>query len=264
MTPELTVRQDPWSALRRHTEARIALGRCGVSLPLAACLDFRLAHARARDAVRAVLDEEAVCAGLAGLGLDCLRLRSAAADGREFLTRPDLGRRLARESAALLEEYAASGRGGADICLVLSNGLSARAIHDNAVPFAAVLVPLLRAAGLSLAPAVIVRNGRVAVADEVGLALRAGLSVQLIGERPGLSAPNSMGVYLTYDPRPGRADNARNCISNLRPGGLDLPEGARKLCYLIQRALALRCSGVALKDDMPASYLPFTPNALAD
>ncbi|MDR3358502.1 MAG: ethanolamine ammonia-lyase subunit EutC [Desulfovibrio sp.] len=249
--------EDPWKALRLHTQARIALGRCGVSLPVAAWLEFRLAHARARDAVLTGFDKEFVRGELEKQGLDVLTLKSAALDREEFLARPDKGRRLSGASAAALREYADSGeKTGADVCLVISNGLSARAIHDNAPPFAAALTPRLAAAGLSLAPVVVVDNGRVAVADEITHMVRARLSVILIGERPGLSSPDSMGVYMTFEPKPGCTDETRNCISNVRPGGLGIAESVRKLCYLVQHAFSLGYSGIRLKDDMPAAWLP--------
>ncbi|MDR1945972.1 MAG: ethanolamine ammonia-lyase subunit EutC [Desulfovibrio sp.] len=254
------VAQDPWSELRRHTDARIALGRCGVSLPVARWLEFRLAHAQARDAVRTFFDREYLIDRLKARGIACLNLASAADDLETFLARPDLGRRLSAASAAALEEYArthgAEGGVGANVCLVVSNGLSARSIHDNAAPFIDELLPLLDRAGLSVSPAVLVQNGRVAVADEVAYGLRAELSVILVGERPGLSSPNSMGVYMTYAPKPGCTDEARNCISNVRPGGLEYAAAARKLCYLVQSAFACRYSGVRLKDDMPDTGLP--------
>jgi ethanolamine ammonia-lyase small subunit len=224
---------------------------------VSAWLEFRLAHARARDAVLADFDKELVRSGLEEQGLDALTLESAARNRDEFLARPDKGRRLCAASAAKLRKYAGLGsKTGADVCLVVSNGLSARAIHDNAVLFVSALVPLLTNAGLHLAPVVIVDNGRVAVADEVACIVRARLSVILIGERPGLSSPNSMGVYMTFKPKPGCTDEERNCISNVRPGGLDIAEGVRKVCYLVHTAFSLGYSGIRLKDDMPAAWLP--------
>jgi ethanolamine ammonia-lyase small subunit len=221
-------------------------------------LDFRLAHARARDAVLTPFDREALRASLEEQGFECLLLESAAADTSEFLTRPDKGRLLSRASREMLEEYCQAGNArGADVCLVISNGLSARAVHENAVPFAVKFLACLREAGYSATPVVLVQNGRVAVADEVAEPLRARLTAILLGERPGLSSPNSMGVYLTYAPAPGRTNEARNCISNVRPGGLSVEEGVRKLCYLVHKAFYLQYSGFRLKDDMPETYLPF-------
>lgn len=248
--------KDPWESLRRFTDARIGLGRCGVSLPVSRWLDFRLAHARARDAVHAPLDGDALERDLSARGLACLRLRSAARDKSEFLTRPDLGRRLSAASRDALEAWKRE-HGGADVCVVVSDGLSARAVHESAASFAALFLEQARRAGLSAAPVAVVENGRVAVGDETAVLLGCRLVVVLIGERPGLSSPNSLGVYMTYAPAPGCTDEARNCISNVRPGGLSVEEGVRKLCYLAQEALARRLSGVNLKDDMPAAYLPF-------
>lgn len=251
-------RQDPWADLRRYTDARIALGRCGVSLPHDAWLRFRLAHAMARDAVLTPFDKASVRAKLENAGLQCLDLSSAAENKEDFLARPDKGRRLSEASRdALARQFAGNGEPGPDICLVISDGLSARAVHENAVPFAASFLERAGQAGFSAGPVALVEFGRVAVADEVASLMGARLVVILIGERPGLSSPNSLGVYLTYAPFPGCTDEARNCISNVRPAGLSIEEGVRKLCYLVQGAFARGLTGVNLKDDMPATYLPF-------
>ena len=256
--------EDPWADLKRYTDARIALGRCGVSLPHAEWLRFRLAHARARDAVLTPFDRDQVRAELESAGLQCLELASAAASKEDFLARPDKGRRLSEESRALLaQQFAGSEISGADICLVVSPGLSARAAHENAAQFAISFFARARAAGFSTAPVALVEYGRVAVADEVASLMKARLVVILIGERPGLSSPNSLGVYLTYAPFPGCTDEARNCISNVRPAGLSIEDGVRKLCYLVQEAFARRLTGVNLKDDMPANYLPFAGGGAA-
>jgi ethanolamine ammonia-lyase small subunit len=256
------VRADPWQELRQYTDARIGLGRCGVSLPVSQWLAFRLAHARARDAVFAAFDKKSLIEAFAGRGIDCLSLTSATADKKEFLVRPDKGRRLAPDSRLLLREYSKAenhnrARGKTDVALVISDGLSAKAIHESAFAFALAFLRHLREAGLKAAPVALVENGRVAVADEVAEILEARLAVILIGERPGLSSPNSMGVYMTYDPKTGCTDEARNCISNVRPGGLGIDEAVRKLCYLVQSAFERRYSGVRLKDDTPPGYLPF-------
>lgn len=255
---------DPWADLKRHTDARIALGRCGVSLPHDEWLRFRLAHARARDAVLTPFDKAHLRSELETAGLQCLDLASAARSNEEFLARPDKGRRLSEESRALLAgQFTNSETQGADICLVVSPGLSARAVHENAGQFAVSFVACARAAGFRTTPVALVEYGRVAVADEVASLMGARLVVILIGERPGLSSPNSLGVYLTYAPFPGCTDEARNCISNVRPAGLSIEEGVRKLCYLVQGAFARRLTGVNLKDDMPANYLPFAGGDVA-
>ncbi len=250
--------EDPWADLKRYTDARIALGRCGVSLPHGEWLHFRLAHARARDAVLTPFNKDCVRSELEKAGLQCLELTSAAASKEEFLARPDKGRRLSEASRALLtKEFASTEKQGADICLVISDGLSARAVHENAAPFAQRFLACAAEAGFSSTPVALVEFGRVAVADEVASLMKAKLVAILIGERPGLSSPNSLGIYLTYAPFPGCTDEARNCISNVRPAGLSIEEGVRKLCYLVQGAFARQISGVNLKDDMPAEYLPF-------
>ena len=250
--------QDPWADLKRYTDARIALGRCGVSFPHGEWLRFRLAHARARDAVLTPFDRAGVRSELENAGLQCLELASAAVSKEDFLARPDKGRRLSETSRELLARiFAGPENLGADICLVISDGLSARAVHENAAPFAKHFLACASAAGFSTTPVALVEFGRVAVADEVASLMGARLVVILIGERPGLSSPNSLGVYLTYAPFPGCTDEARNCISNVRPAGLSIEEGVRKLCYLVQGAFARRLTGVNLKDDMPPAYLPF-------
>ena len=229
-----------------------------MSLPVKRWLEFRLAHARARDAVMTPLDEERVRAGLAAHGLECLSLGSAVADRNEYLTRPDKGRRLSVASRQLLDAWTDAHPGSApDVSVVICDGLSARAVHENAVPFASRFLEEAAAAGLSAAPVALVKFGRVAVGDDVAALLNARLVVVLVGERPGLSSPDSLGVYMTYAPTPGLTDEARNCISNVRAAGLPVEEAVRKLCYLVENALARRLSGVALKDDVPPGYLPF-------
>lgn len=252
---------EPWQALRRFTPARIALGRTGVSQPTAAQLAFQLAHAQARDAVHRQLDAAAVERGLAALGLPTLRLHSAAADRPIYLQRPDLGRRLAEVSEAVVQ--AARSAAPVDLALVLADGLSALAVERHAVPLVAALRTTL-GADWRLAPVAIVEQGRVAIGDPIGAALGAPLVAVLIGERPGLSSPDSLGVYLTWAPRPGRSDAERNCISNVRPEGLPVAEAARRLAWLLDAARRRGLSGVGLKDEStPAPALgPATRNFL--
>ncbi len=259
-TEQHTVTPDHWDELRRFTDARISLGRCGASQPLAASLAFKLDHAKARDAVRQPMDATAMAAAITALGRTCLTLDSQATDKDLYLTRPDLGRTLQDASRETLAAY----HGPYDLCLVVGDGLSARAVHENAVPFLTHFLAALDTTPLTLAPICLVRGARVAVADDVAHTLGARLSAICIGERPGLSSPDSLGVYMTYDPKPGTTDEARNCISNIRAAGLPPAEAARKLAYLAEHALALGFSGVHLKDKMPAAYLPFTaqPQAL--
>lgn len=251
--PNATVSAHPWLALRQFTQARIALGRTGISLPTAAQLDFQLAHARARDAVHLALDVAEVTAGMARAapGLACVPLHSAAADRHVYLQRPDLGRRLDQASRAALAGMARQ-EGGYDLALVVADGLSALAIAQHAQPFVAALLARLALESWSLAPLVIVDQGRVAVGDEVGQLLGARAVLVLIGERPGLSSPDSMGLYLTWAPRVGLLDDSRNCISNVRPAGLGYEAAAYKLHYLLSEARRRGLSGVALKDETVA------------
>ncbi|MDD2465778.1 MAG: ethanolamine ammonia-lyase subunit EutC [Desulfobulbus sp.] len=251
--------EDPWEELRRFTDARIALGRCGASLPLVSVLNLRMAHAQARDSVHLPLDMDQLVQELAALNLSTLALQSAAPDRSTYLTRPDLGRRLNEGSRALLREKQVDAR--CDLLLVVGDGLSSRAIAENVVPFIRRFQELCsRFSELQLGPICLVRNCRVATGDELGELLGAKMVAMLIGERPGLSSPNSMGIYLTYEPKVGISDEARNCISNVRAGGLPIEEGVRKLAYLIEEALRLKITGVQLKDRMQADYLPFRLN----
>ena len=238
---------DPWGELRALTPARIALGRAGASLPTKAHLDFQLAHARARDAVHDALDVSLVAEALRAAGITSLALRSAAGPRDRYLQRPDLGRRLEGESRAGLEQKFAAA-GPVDAVFVLADGLSARAVHRHAAALLALLWPRLVAEGWSLAPAVVAEQARVALGDEIGTLLHARLAVMLIGERPGLSSPDSLGAYLTWDPRPGRTDADRNCVSNIRPEGLSYSSASDKLHYLMSEARRRRLSGVGLKD----------------
>lgn len=233
---------NPWSQLRRFTAARIALGRTGVSLPTAPQLAFQLAHAQARDAVHLALDGAGLAQSLsADLGLPCICLHSAAPDRATYLRRPDLGRKLDAASRAALERPPAP----CDIGFVIADGLSALAIERHALPFLRCWTALAPGT-MSLA---IVQQGRVAVGDEVGELLGVPLVVVMIGERPGLSSPDSMGLYLTWAPKAGLTDERRNCISNVRPGGLGYEDAAHKLHYLVSEARRRGVSGVALKDE---------------
>ena len=240
------------SSLRDLTPARVALGRTGASLPTAAALRFALDHANARDAVHAALDPGRLEAALYELGLVTVRTRSAAADRCVFLARPDLGRQLAAESRARLLALAAE---PTDLAIVVADGLSARAL-DHVPALLAALLPQLRAEGWRLAPVAIATQGRVALGDEIARALAARLVLMLIGERPGLSSPDSLGAYLTYDPRPGQTDAGRNCVSNIRPAGLAPADAARTLAWLITEARRLQLTGVALKDESDLARLP--------
>lgn len=245
----------PWQALRRFTAARIALGRAGVAVPTAPELALRLAHARARDAVHLPFDADAVAKVLGAAGHATLTLASAAADRAIYLQRPDLGRRLDEPSRERLAGWrrAQLAPERFDLALVVADGLSALAIHRHAAPLVAALRPHLDAADWTLAPVVLVHQGRVAIGDEIGEALRADCVAVLIGERPGLSSPDSLGVYVSWAPRVGLTDAQRNCISNVRPEGLAVDAAAAKLAWLLCEARRRRLTGVALKDEVDAS-----------
>jgi ethanolamine ammonia-lyase small subunit len=255
-----------WEALRRYTDARVALGRAGHSLPTAAHLAFQLAHAQARDAVHLAFDATGMAAEIQALGLQTLLLHSAASDRSSYLQRPDLGRRL---DAASRQALAGARGAPCDLAFVIADGLSALAVHQNAVPLLTALLHRLRSdtgQPWTLAPAALVEQGRVAVGDEVGAGLGARAVVVLIGERPGLSSPDSLGVYLSWAPRPGLADASRNCISNVRAAGLSVAAAATKLHQLLTRARELQLTGVGLKDDHDdaAPALPASAHAGAD
>jgi len=238
---------DAWHGLRRFTPARIALGRTGHSLPTAALLAFNLAHAQARDAVHQPLDSAALLPALDSRGIATLQVHSAAPDRAHYLRRPDLGRRLDAPSAALLDAYSAQHSARPDLVFVLADGLSAHATAHHALPLLSAVLPRLQ--DWAIGPVVIAQQSRVALGDEIGERLQAGLVVILIGERPGLSSPDSLGIYLTYAPRVGRSDAERNCISNIRPQGLSYPAAAHKLHFLLTMARRLALTGIQLKDD---------------
>jgi len=231
--------------LKEFTAARIGLGRAGASIPLKQSLAFNLAHAHARDAVYSELDQDKLLDKLKEFDLPVLQLHSKAAYREQYLQRPDLGRQLDDGSATLLAEYSSA----SDIVIVIADGLSATAVNHNAVNLLKILVPQLLAAGFKIAPICLVKQGRVAIADNIGSQLKAGLSIIFIGERPGLSAADSMGAYLTFGPKPGLTDESRNCISNIRTHGLSVKQASKKIFYLVQEAFRRKISGVGLKDD---------------
>jgi ethanolamine ammonia-lyase small subunit len=237
----LPANDDPWAVLRGATRARVALGRAGDALPTARELEFRVAHAAARDAVHQPLDAAVVRSALPGHEL--LEVHSAAPDRATYLQRPDLGRELA--------EGTTLPRTDADLAVVIADGLSPRAVHEHAAGLTTALLD--RLSGWTVAPLVLAHQARVALGDAVGAALGVRAVVVLIGERPGLSSADSLGVYLTWDPRPGRADSERNCVSNVRPPhGLSYAQAADTVAALLSAARELGASGVALKDEGPA------------
>jgi ethanolamine ammonia-lyase small subunit len=238
--------QHPVGELRALTPARVGLGRSGAGLPTKALLDFTLDHARARDAVHAAFDSAGLVRALGEFGLTPIEVASRATTRSDYLRRPDLGRMLAPESRQLLE----SRRGeAAELVIVIGDGLSPTAIHHHAADLLRQLLPRLAQAGIATGHVVVASGARVALGDEIGEALAAKMVAMLIGERPGLSAPDSLGVYLTFNPKVGRTDAERNCISNIHGSGLGSAEAAFKIAWLIRQALAREVSGVALKDE---------------
>ena len=232
---------DTWEKLRRLTRARIGLGRAGDGLPTKALLEFQMAHAAARDAVHGAADFEALAAALAPR--EVVRLASAAPDRPTYLRRPDLGRRLADGEA---EKPPAR---PVDVVFVIADGLSAAAVNENAV--ATLEATARRLEGLVIGPVVLARQARVALGDVVGAGLNASVVAVLIGERPGLTAADSLGVYLTFRPMPGRKDSERNCLSNIHAHGMSPDEAGHKLAWLIREALRLKLTGVELKEAAP-------------
>jgi ethanolamine ammonia-lyase small subunit len=258
--PQIPVITNPWASLRQFTDARIALGRSGVSLPTAAQLAFQLAHAQARDAVHRGLDISRLVEGLSAAWPDapppCVLLHSAALDRNHYLQRPDLGRRLDAASLEVLSQLYRPAFSDTvqperpyDLAFVVADGLSALAIEQNAAPFLHALRQRMGSESWRVAPLCIAQQSRVAIGDEIGEALGAKAVVVLIGERPGLSSPDSMGLYLTWMPRVGLTDVSRNCISNVRPAGLAYEDAAFKLHYLLTQARQRQLSGVDLKDE---------------
>jgi ethanolamine ammonia-lyase small subunit len=227
-----------------YTPARVDLGRTGASLPTRALLEFQLAHAKARDAVRLPLAVTSLAVELKQKNVSSITLASSASDRDEYLKRPDLGRLLSETS----RERLASCRGEYDVAFVIADGLSALAVHRHAVPL---LHLLLRDLDWRFAPVAIVEQGRVAIGDEIGQNLGSRMTVVLIGERPGLSSPDSLGAYLTWQPRPGRTDAERNCVSNIRAEGLSYAVAAHKLLFLMNESRRLKLSGVQLKEGVP-------------
>lgn len=251
MEPTPPALRDPWRQLRELTPARIALGRSGGSLPTRELLDFQQAHAQARDAVQQPFNSASLVGEIAQLGVKTILAASAAPERKTYLTRPDLGRRLAEASRNEIAAHASP----SDIAIIVSDGLSAPAAERQAAPLLAALLPLVRQERWKLAPLVVVAHGRVAIEDEIGSLLGAKAAVILLGERPGLTSPDSLGAYLVYEPRPGRTDAERNCISNIRPEGLSPAAAAQTLHYLLRECLQRRLSGVGLKDERTATQL---------
>ncbi len=244
---------DPWHTLRRFTQARIAQGIVGCSLPTSALLDFQLSHAAARDAVNHPWDVDSFLGGIKTLGLEALCLSTQTKSREQYLQRPDKGRCLDELSRQVL--YSRN-KEQIDVVLIMTNGLSSVAMDSHGLLLLEAITVAYKSSSLRLGPVCVVPNGRVALADEIGALLNARLAVIIVGERPGLSAADSLGVYMTYAPRIGNTDAGRNCISNIRhPDGLSYRAAAIKLDYLSHQSLQHKHSGIVLKDDMPQHLL---------
>ena len=242
--------------LRELTPARVGLGRAGASMTTDALLAFTLDHARARDAVHTAFDVPRLVAGLAGLGLQASQVSSQAGNRRDYLRRPDLGRMLDQASRRALAEQ---GGARASLPIVIGDGLSPAAVNIHAVELVRHLGPRLTEAGIRFGNVVIASGARVALGDEIGAALGARMVAMLIGERPGLSAPDSLGAYLTFAPRIGLTDAERNCVSNIHGAGLGYDEAAFKIAWLVREGLKRQVTGVALKDESGAGSPPRIP-----
>lgn len=239
--------------LRELTPARVALGRAGAGLPTSALLEFTRDHARARDAVHSVFDAPALISGLGGLGLDVCEVSSCVRDRESYLRRPDLGRKLDQASQQRLASRKA---GSCQLAIVIGDGLSPAAVNAHAVALVASLMPQLAAQRIEIGAAVVAAGARVALGDEIGALLGARMVVVLVGERPGLSTPDSLGVYLTFAPGPAVTDAERNCVSNIHGAGLGYDEAAFRIAWLIREALARAVTGVGLKDESSGSIPP--------
>lgn len=248
-----TTSSDSWEILRRYTDARIALGRTGASLTTQQVLSLNEAHAHARDSIYQQFAKNKIEDALQQLHQEVIQLKSNVSSKKEFLLRPDLGRRLSDESIADIQETAC--KKTSDVCISISDGLSATAVNNHAIPLLKRLIEKLHAVHLTIAPICIIENGRVAISDETGSLFNAQVSVILIGERPGLSAADSMGVYVTYGPKPGNTDEQRNCVSNIRRGGLTYEAAVTETLSLITTSIRLKLSGTLLK-----THLSLTEN----
>lgn len=246
---ESQLQDNPWQKLKAFTDARIALGRTGGSLPTRPSQEFQLAHAQAKDAVLKPLDVESLKAGLSKTGLPILDIESQAVEKDLYLKRPDLGRVLSEQSKMMLRQYRAEHQQHWDVVIIVGDGLSARAIEENSLHFIPALLEAYKEQGWQIAPLMIDRGSRVALGDEVAEILQAKMLVMLIGERPGLSSPDSMGIYYTYNAFKGCHDALRNCISNVRPAGLAYPIAIQRLVALMRKSCELQLSGVQLKDE---------------
>lgn len=247
--------QDEWEKLKQFTDARIAIGRAGSSIPTRPMLEFQLAHAQARDAVYQPLDVASLTKQIQSLGLKTISVKSQAEDKQTYLKRPDLGRVLAQESVEIVTEYQHQHANEFDVCIVVGDGLSALAIEENAFKLIQSLQLEITQENWSLTPIVMATGSRVALGDQVCELLKAKMLIMLIGERPGLSSPDSLGIYYTFGAKSGDLDSKRNCISNVRPAGLSIPIATQRLMNLMRKSKSLGYSGVKLKDDHEVEVL---------
>jgi ethanolamine ammonia-lyase small subunit len=245
----VTTSEDPWVNLKRFTDARIGLGRSGSAMPTREVLNFALSHAMARDAVTTPIDWTPIEKGLSGLGLSTLRISSATSDRSEYLRRPDLGRKLSDASREALVRASEMEAAKPDLVVLVGDGLSSMGVAVNTVPFLNAFLPYAAQGGWTLSPVLLADDARVALGDEAGEILAGKAVLMLIGERPGLSSPDSLGIYLTLSPRVGLKDADRNCISNIRQRGLSYEEGAFKAAWLLREAFRRGLTGVSLKDE---------------
>lgn len=241
------MQSDAWQFLQNYTPARIARGRAGHSIPTSELLKFQTDHAQARDAVYSELDSTQLNESIRKtLGLQILNLKSEVKNRSQYLQRPDLGRTLSQTSR---EKLISINNSESDICFVITDGLSAQAINQNALLLLENLIPRLTDINWTIAPICLVEQGRVAIADEISFLLKSEIVVILIGERPGLTSPNSMGAYITFHPHVGMTDESRNCVSNIRPEGLNIQMATDKILYLLTEMKTKKLSGVGLKDE---------------
>ena len=245
------IENDNWEFLKKHTAARIALGHAGVSIPTNELLKFRLAHAQARDAVYSELDLQKISSELELLKLPYLTIKSSASSRNEYLSNPSTGKTLTEDAPKLIN----AAKSKVDLCIVIADGLSAKAVNNHAVEVIHILTKKLAKLNWTIAPIVLAKQARVALSDEIGSSLKADIILMLIGERPGLSSPDSMGAYITYEPKPGLTDERRNCVSNIRPEGLTYNFAAEKLFYLLTEMKTRKISGVKLKDRQDGLFL---------
>jgi ethanolamine ammonia-lyase small subunit len=242
------VKKDVWRSLKQHTDARIALGRTGNSLPTKELLHFGMSHALAKDAIYKEMEVEKIQNFLREHNISSVLVSSRAKDKKEYLINPNLGRQLSEESSnLLLQQNVEKG----NIAIIFADGLSAAAINLNAIPVLLEIRAALKGSKFNLSPVIIAKHARVALSDEIGESLKSDASIMLIGERPGLSSPDSLGVYLTWNPKKGCNDSERNCISNVRPQGLSYQQAAFKTFWLLKEAKKLNMSGIHLKDESP-------------